>query len=140
MLSHAFWQRRFAGEAAVVGRSIVLDGASHTIAGVMPPSFAFPEADLDGWRILEMKPPRRRGPFYTWGIGRLLSAAGVAIGIAGALATTRLMAALLFGIAPSDPSTFVGIAAVLMATALAGSYLPARRATRIDPMTTLRAE
>jgi putative ABC transport system permease protein len=69
-----------------------------------------------------------------------LSAAGVAIGVVGALATTRLMAALLFGVAPSDPATFVAIAAVLMATALVGSYLPARRATRVDPMATLRAE
>jgi ABC-type lipoprotein release transport system permease subunit len=56
------------------------------------------------------------------------------------LATTRLIAALLFGIAPSDPATFVTIAAVLMGTALVGSYLPARRATRVDPMTTLRSE
>jgi putative ABC transport system permease protein len=69
-----------------------------------------------------------------------LSAAGVAIGVAGALATTKLMAALLFGIEPSDPATFAGIAAALMATALAGSYLPARRATRVDPIATLRSE
>jgi predicted permease len=69
-----------------------------------------------------------------------LSAAGVAIGVAGALATTRLMAALLFGVTPSDPATYAGIAAVLMTTALVGSYLPARRATRIDPIATLRAE
>jgi putative ABC transport system permease protein len=69
-----------------------------------------------------------------------LGAAGVAIGIAGALAATRLMASLLFGVAPSDPATFASIAAVLMATAIAGSYVPARRATRVDPMATLRAD
>src|SRR5262249_24977281 len=54
-----------------VGRAVRLDGTSHTIIGVMPASFAFPEADLDGWRILTMKPPPRRGPFYSLGIGRL---------------------------------------------------------------------
>jgi len=69
-----------------------------------------------------------------------LAAAGVVLGVAGAAATTRLMAALLFGVAPTDPATFVSIAGTLMAVALAGSYVPARRATRVDPMTTLRAE
>jgi len=69
-----------------------------------------------------------------------LAAAGVVLGVAGAVATTRLMAALLFGVTPTDPATFVSIAGILMAIALAGSYVPARRATRVDPMTTLRSE
>jgi ABC-type antimicrobial peptide transport system permease subunit len=69
-----------------------------------------------------------------------LAAAGVVLGIAGAAATTRVMAALLFGVTPTDPSTFASIAAILMITALAGSYVPARRATRVDPMATLRSE
>jgi ABC-type antimicrobial peptide transport system permease subunit len=70
----------------------------------------------------------------------MLAAAGVALGIAGAAATTRLMAALLFGVTPTDPWTFASIAAILMTVALAGSYVPARRATRVDPMATLRSE
>ncbi len=69
-----------------------------------------------------------------------LAAAGVVLGVAGAVAATRLMAALLFGVTPTDPATFASIAGLLMATALAGSYVPARRATRIDPMATLRSE
>jgi predicted permease len=69
-----------------------------------------------------------------------LAAAGVGLGVAGAVATTRLMAALLFGVTPTDPATFASIAALLMAVALAGSYVPARRATRVDPMATLRSE
>lgn len=69
-----------------------------------------------------------------------LAAAGVGLGIAGAAATTRLMAALLFGVTPTDPSTFASIAAILMVIALAGSYVPARRATRVDPMAALRSE
>jgi putative ABC transport system permease protein len=71
VLSHAFWQRHFHGDSRVIGRSALLDGVSHTIVGVMPASFAFPESDLDGWRVLTMQPPPRRGPFYTWGIARL---------------------------------------------------------------------
>jgi predicted permease len=70
----------------------------------------------------------------------VLAAAGVVLGVAGAVATTRLMAALLFGVTPTDPTTFASIAAILMAIALAGSYVPARRATRVDPMMTLRSE
>ena len=58
----------------------------------------------------------------------------------GAVAATRLMAALLFGVTPTDPATFASIAGLLIATALAGSYVPARRATRVDPMATLRSE
>src|SRR5689334_3721471 len=71
VLSYAFWQRRFHGDPAVVGRSILLEGTSHVIVGVMPASFAFPVADLDGWRVLPIRPPARRGPFYTRGLARL---------------------------------------------------------------------
>jgi putative ABC transport system permease protein len=77
VLSHAFWQRHYHGDARAIGRSVLLDGLSHTIVGVMPASFAFPESGLDGWRILTMQPPRRRGPFYTWGIGRLKAGASI---------------------------------------------------------------
>jgi putative ABC transport system permease protein len=69
-----------------------------------------------------------------------LAGTGVAIGIAGALATTRLMSTLLFGVTPTDASTFAAISAFLVATALFASYVPARRATRVDPMTALRAD
>jgi putative ABC transport system permease protein len=67
-------------------------------------------------------------------------AAGVAVGIAGGLALTRFMDTLLFGVGPTDPLTFVAVATLLAATAAIASYIPARRATRVDPVTALRRE
>ncbi len=64
--------------------------------------------------------------------------AGIAAGIAGAYGLTRLMKSLLFGVSPADPATFAGIALLFLLIALMASYLPARRAARIDPMAALR--
>jgi ABC-type antimicrobial peptide transport system permease subunit len=72
--------------------------------------------------------------------GLVLSAIGVAIGLALALGLTRLMVGLLFGVSPVDPLTFLAVAAGLIGVALVASYLPARRAAGVDPMNVLRAE
>jgi putative ABC transport system permease protein len=74
------------------------------------------------------------------GQGLKLALAGAAIGFAGALALTRLMNGLLFQVSPTDPVTFIGVTALLTIVALAASYLPARRAMRVDPMIALRYE
>jgi predicted permease len=72
------------------------------------------------------------------GEGLALTLAGIAVGIGGAVALTRVMKSVLFEVSPTDPTTFAGIGMLFVLVALAASYIPARRATRIDPMTTLR--
>lgn len=72
--------------------------------------------------------------------GVLLTLIGLAFGIGAALGLTRLMAKLLFGVQPTDPLTFVTVSAILAAVALAASYIPAMRATKVDPMKALRYE
>ena len=70
----------------------------------------------------------------------LLVTLGLTIGLAGALALTRLMSSLLFEVSPTDPMTFGAVAlSVILATLLA-CYIPARRATKVDPLVALRYE
>jgi predicted permease len=69
-----------------------------------------------------------------------LAAIGVALGIGGAAALSRLIESLLFGVTPLDPATYIVVSGTLFAIALLAGYLPARRVTRIDPMQSLRAE
>jgi putative ABC transport system permease protein len=72
--------------------------------------------------------------------GSTLALMGIAIGAAGALALTAMIKSLLFQVTPTDPMTFVVVALVLAATAVLASYVPARRAARIDPVEALRSE
>ncbi len=72
--------------------------------------------------------------------GLILSAAGLGIGLAGAIAATRLLATLLFGVSMTDPIVFVAVAALLAGVAALACYIPSRKATRVDPIIALRYE
>jgi putative ABC transport system permease protein len=72
--------------------------------------------------------------------GAVLIMIGLALGLAGAFAATRAFSKLLFGVSPTDPSTFAAVAALLFAIGMLASFLPARRASMVDPMVALRSE
>ncbi len=72
--------------------------------------------------------------------GLLLTLVGVALGLAGALGVTRFLATLLFGVTATDPATYAGLSLLLVLVAFLACWIPARRATRVDPMTALRYE
>jgi hypothetical protein len=83
-----------------------------------------------------------RGQVMRWvlGQGLGLSLAGVAVGLAGALALSRLLEKLLFGVSPTEPIIYVGVALLLLVVTALASWLPARRAARVDPMIAMRVE
>jgi ABC-type antimicrobial peptide transport system permease subunit len=77
---------------------------------------------------------------HVLGRGIRLSAAGLAIGLLGAYSLRRVLASQVFGVSPSDPLVYAGAAALMFGVALAACYLPARRASRVDPLIALRWE
>jgi putative ABC transport system permease protein len=74
------------------------------------------------------------------GEGLMLALVGIGLGVCGSLALTRLIAGLLYSVSPQDPSTFILVSIMLLAISLLASYLPARKATKVDPVEALRWE
>ncbi|MBI4873690.1 MAG: FtsX-like permease family protein [Acidobacteria bacterium] len=131
-------QRRFTMIALAVFAGVALALASVGLYGVLAYSVSLRRREI-GVRVALGADPRS----VAWLVvrqGLALTLAGIAIGLAGAVALTRLLASLVFGVSTTDPVTFAGVALLLLAVAAAASYVPARRASRLDPAEVLRAE
>ena len=72
--------------------------------------------------------------------GAFLATVGIGIGLVGALALSRFLSSLLYGVKPTDPSIFIAVSLILAAVVLLASFVPARRAAKVDPMVALRYE
>ena len=85
-------------------------------------------------------PVEPRAASWRYAAALALGALGALLGLGGALLLSRSLSSLLYSVSPTDPSTLAGVGVLLLATTLVAGYLPARRATRVDPVVALRAE
>jgi putative ABC transport system permease protein len=136
--SASYQQRWFTLVLMSLFAAVALGLTSVGIYGVVSYSVARRVHEIGVRMALGARPSSVVGLVVRQGMGPVVL--GLAVGFVAALALSRLLTKMLFGVSPHDPRTFVVVAVVLMAVALLASYLPARRATRVDPLTALRAE
>jgi putative ABC transport system permease protein len=138
LVSDSVAQRRFQSALLIAFAVAGLTLAAVGLYGVMTYSVTLRTREIGIRMALGAERRRVLGGVLRQGFG--LVAVGLAAGLAAALGLARLITGLLYGVSASDPPAFGGAAALLVVTALLASYLPARRATRVDPMGALRAE
>jgi ABC-type antimicrobial peptide transport system permease subunit len=137
-LGQSVAQRRFSMTLLGVFSAVALVLAALGIYGVLAYSVAQRTREIG----VRMALGARESTVATMVVRESLGVVGIglAIGIVGALALTRVLASLLFDISPTDPLTFVAVTLGLGAVAVAASYLPARRASSVDPIVALRSD
>ena len=137
-LSASVAQPRFLASVLAVFAALAVLLAALGVYGVLAESVAQRQREIGIRMALGADPPAIMRLIL--GRGALLVAIGVAGGLAASVAASRVVASLLFGVSRTDPLTYAIVPVVLASVALAACYLPARRATAVDPMTALRAE
>ncbi len=138
LLADSVAQRRFQSTLLAIFAGAGLTLAAIGLYGVMTFSVSLRTREIGIRMALGAERHRVLADVLRQGFG--LAAAGLAAGLVAALALARLITGLLFGVSASDPPAFGAASLLLLATALLASYLPARRATRVDPMGALRTE
>ncbi|MBI2681183.1 MAG: ABC transporter permease [Candidatus Solibacter usitatus] len=136
VVSDAQWRPRFNMLLLSIFAATALALAVVGIFGVISYAVAQRTREIGIRMALGAKPGDVLALVVKQGLG--LALAGVAIGLGAAAIVTRAMATMLYGISATDPMAFAGVSAVLIAAALAATYLPARRAAKVDPMVSLR--